>query len=116
MPDITMHLSANFYPPIPADIQLRVQEIFDELQNDSMPYILGWSDMPESWECLCDDESVFDREYDLPNGATVIGRDLLDDLRLWDALWYDCAEPEESYAEYERDSREIVGQLSLEIS
>ena len=113
MTDITMHLTANFYPPIPADIQLRVQEIFDELQNDSYPYILGWSDMPESWEYDVSDDSVFDREYQLPNGAVVTGRSILDDLRLWDAIWWDCGEPDESYADYLRAEQEIPGQLEL---
>jgi hypothetical protein len=112
MTDITMHLTANFYPPIPADIQLSVQEIFDELKNDSMPYILGWSDIPEDWEYEVSDDSVFDREYILPNGATVTGRSLLSDLRLEDALWWDCDEPNESYAEYRR-WQENVDQLEL---
>jgi hypothetical protein len=50
MTSITMHLTANFYPPIPADIQMRVQEIFDELERDSGPYIIGFADVPENWD------------------------------------------------------------------
>lgn len=95
MPEITMHLAANFYPPIPHDIQLRVQEIFDELVRDSDPYILGWKDSPEDWEYEVSDDSVFDREYELPNGRTVTGHSLMDDLRLWEALWWDCEEPQD---------------------
>lgn len=95
MPEITMHLAANFYPPIPHDIQMRIQEIFDELVRDSDPYILGWKGDEESWEYEVYDDSVFDREYTLPNGRTVTGRSLLDDLRLWDAIWWDCEEPQD---------------------
>jgi hypothetical protein len=113
MPNITVHLTANFYPPIPADIQLRVQEIFDELEADSMPYILGWADVPENWDYDVSDESVFDRTYELPNGAVVTGRSLLDDLRLWDALWWDCDEPMDTLADYEREQKEYAGQLSF---
>lgn len=113
MTDITMHLTANFYPPIPADIQMRVQQIFDELQADSGPYISGWADIPENWDYDYDDESVFDREYDLPNGARVVARNMLDELRLWDALFYDCEEPMDTWADYEKDQQEIPGQTSL---
>jgi len=117
MTSISMHLTANFYPPIPADIQERVQEIFDELQNDSYPFIAGWADIPENWDYALEDESVFDREYTLPNGATVTGRSLLDDLRLWDALWWDCGEPIECYEDYlkqeEIAAREVTGQMFL---
>jgi hypothetical protein len=113
MTSITMHLTANFYPPIPADIQMRVQEIFDELERDSGPYIIGFADVPENWDYMYDDESVFDRTYELPNGAVVTGRSLLDDLRLWDALFWDCSEPDELWADYEREQKEYAGQLSF---
>jgi hypothetical protein len=115
MTDITMHLTVNFYPPIPQDIQMRVQEIFDELEADSMPYIIGFADIPEAWDYEYDDESVFDREYELPNGAVVTGRSLLDDLRLWDALFWDCETPGETFAEYERELQEVPGQLRLDV-
>jgi hypothetical protein len=113
MTDITMHLTINFYPPIPADIQLRVQEIFDELQRDSGPHILGWADVPESWDYDLDDDSVLDRKYELPNGAVVTGRSMLDELRLWDALYWDCDEPMDTLADYEREQKEYAGQLSF---
>lgn len=116
MTDITMHLTMNFYPPIPHDIQMRVQEIFDELQADSMPYIIGFADIPEAWDYEYGDESVFDRTYELPNGATVTGRSLCDDLRLWDALFLDCETPDETFAEYERELQEIPGQMRLDIA
>ena len=106
MPNITMHLTANFYPPIPADIQMRVQEIFDELQADSYPFISGWADIPEDW-------SVLDREYDLPNGARITVRNMLEELRLWDALFWDCDEPMDTLADYEREQKEYAGQLSF---
>jgi hypothetical protein len=110
MSNITMHLTANFYPPIPHDIQLRVQEIFDELVMDSDPYILGWKDSPEYWEYEVSDDSVFDREYELPNGRTVTGQSLMDDLRLWEALWWDCEEPDEFL---DIEDEEEDNQLSL---
>ena len=119
MTDITMHLTANFYPPIPHDIQLRVQEIFDELQRDSDPYILGWADIPDNWEYEFSDESVFDRKYELPNGAVVTGRSMCDELRLWEALFWDCIEPDELWADYEREEAEwanqVPGQLRMDI-
>ena len=113
MTDITLHLTANFYPPIPADIQMRVQEIFDELERDSGPYIIGFADVPENWDYMYDDESVFDRTYELPNGAVVTGRSLLDDLRLWDALFWGCETPGETFSEYSREQKEYAGQLSF---
>ena len=113
MTNITMHLTANFYPPIPRDIQFRVQEIFDELQRDSMPYILGWADMPENWDYDYADDTVFDREYELPNGAVVTGRSMCEELRLWDAFFWDCEEPMDTYADYERELQEIPGQMRL---
>jgi hypothetical protein len=120
MPNITMHLTANFYPPIPADIQLRVQEIFDELQRDSGPYILGWADVPENWDYDYSDDSVFDREYDLPNGARVRGWEMMNELRLWDAMFWDCDEPDELWADYEREQaewdRQVPGQMRMDIA
>ena len=119
MTDIPMPLTANFSPPIPHDIQLRVQEIFDELQRDSYPYILGWADIPDNWDYEFSDESVFDREYELPNGAVVTGRSMCDELRLWEALFRDCSEPDELWADYEREEAEwanqVPGQLRLDI-
>lgn len=119
MPDITMHLTANFYPPIPADIQMRVQEIFDELVRDSGPYIIGWKEYPEEWDYDVSDHTVFDREYTLPNGAVVTGASLIEDLRLTDALWWDCEEPDEfrdldddEYLDYS-ESQQIPGQLEM---
>ena len=113
MPNITMHLTANFYPPMPVEIQMRAQEIFDELAEDSGPYILGWKDHPEDWSYEVSDHSVFDREFDLPNGAKVVGRNFLDHLRLWDALWWDCEEPDELLADYLREKEQIPGQMEL---
>ena len=113
MTDITMHLTANFYPPIPHDIQLRVQEIFDEIVQDADPYILGWADRPDEWEQELSDESVLDRAYTLPNGKVVIAGQMLEELRLWDALWLDCETPGETFADYEREQKEYAGQLSF---
>lgn len=117
MTNIGLHLTANFYPPIPADIQFRVQEIFDELQRDSMPCIIGWADMPEDWEYEFADETVFDREYWLPNDAIVTGRSMCDELRLWDAFFWDCEEPNESYEDYMKQEderfRQVPGQMNL---
>lgn len=115
MTNITMHLTANFYPPIPADIQMRVQEIFDEVVRDGMPYITGWADIPEDWCYEYEDWSVLDREYDLPNGARIVVRDMLDELRLWDALFWDVT-PEfldEGVVFDYAESKEYPGQLSL---
>ena len=116
MTNITMHLTANFYPPIPADIQLRVQEIFDELQRDSDPFISGWADIPEDWCYEYEDWSVFDREYKLPNGAVVTGRSLCDDLRLWDALFWDCDEPMDTWEDHEREAIELANQVPGQLS
>jgi hypothetical protein len=113
MTDITMHLTMNFYPPIPHDIQLRVQEIFDEIVQDGMPYITGWADVPEDWCYEYEDWSVLDREYDLPNGARITVRNMLEELRLWDAIFWDCEEPMDTLADYERDQKEYAGQLSF---
>jgi hypothetical protein len=38
---------------------------------------------------------------------------MLDELRLWDAVWWDCGEPDDAYADYERDQKEYAGQLSF---
>jgi len=119
MPDITMHLSANFYPPIPADIQLSVQEFFDEFVDEAGPYIIGWSDIPEDWEYEIANEDALNNEWELPNGRIIKAQHMLDELRLWDAIWYDCTEPEESYAGYLRwqeSLKEDPNQLTLEIS
>ena len=116
MTDITMHLTANFYPPIPADIQLRVQEIFDELQRDSDPFISGWADIPEDWCYEYEDWSVFDRKYELPNGAVVTGRSLCDDLRLWDALFWECDEPMDTWEDHEREAIELANQVPGQLS
>lgn len=114
MTDITMHLTANFYPPIPHDIQMAVQVFFDEIVEDGMPWIILDSD-----DCIVDrdlyDRSVLDRTRTLPNGATITARGMLDELRLWEALWWDCEpdilddDPELQYAE----SKEYPGQLSF---
>jgi|694.fasta_scaffold141673_3 hypothetical protein len=116
MTNITMHLTANFYPPIPADIQLRVQEIFDELQRDSDPFISGWADIPEDWCYEYEDWSVFDRKYELPNGAVVTGRSLCDDLRLWDALFWECDEPMDTWEDHEREAIELANQVPGQLS
>ena len=116
MTDITMHLTANFYPPIPADIQMACQEFFDEIVRDGMPWIILMSDDPgDVWEQDLADRSVLDRTKILPNGATITARGMLDELRLWDALFWDCTpeflddgEPLD-YAE----SKEYAGQLSF---
>ena len=56
---------------------------------------------------------MLDREYELPNGAVITGRSMLEELRLWDALWWDCETPGETYADYEREQKEFAGQLSF---
>ncbi len=92
---IMWHLEANFFPPIPNDIRVRVAEIFDEVVRDAGPFITGWADIPEDWCFEYDDWAVLDREYGLPNGARVSVRSMLDELRLWDALFMNCEEPSE---------------------
>ena len=114
MTDITLHLTANFYPPIPHDIQRACQEFFDELVADSMPWVIADKD-----GCIIDrdlsNSTVLDRTRILPNGAEVTGWSMIDELRLWEALFYDCEpeilddDPELQYAE----SKEISGQLSF---
>ena len=92
MTDITMHLTANFYPPIPHDIQMACQEFFDEIQADSMPWMIVDSD-GNVVDQDTDNPDVFDRTKILPNGAEITGYSMLDELRLWDVLWWEC-EPE----------------------
>ena len=113
MTDITMHLTANFYPPIPADILLSVQEFFDEFVKEAGPYILGWSDEPDCWTYDLSNEDALEMEWELPNGRIIKAQHMLDDLRLWDAVWWDCEEPSESYAEYLRSEEEVPGQMEL---
>ena len=113
MTDITMHLTANFYPPIPADIQLSLQEFFDEFVSEADPYILGWSDIPEEWQYEISNEDALEMEWELPNGRTIKAQHMLDELRLWDAVWYDCEQPDESYADYLRELDQTPGQMSL---
>ena len=113
MTDITMHLTANFYPPIPADIQLSVQEFFDEFVEEAGPYILGWSDIPEDWEYEMSNEDALEMEWELPNGRIIKAQHMLDELRLWDAIWWDCDEPDQSSEEYLRELEEIPGQMEL---
>ena len=116
MTDITMHLTANFYPPIPHDIQKAVQEFFDEIVRDGMPWVIMMSDDPgDVWEQDLTDRSVLDRTKILPNGATITARGMLDELRLWDALFWDVT-PEflddGETLEY-AESKEYPGQLSF---
>ena len=114
MTDITLHLTANFYPPIPHDIQMAVQEFFDEIVEDGMPWVILDSD-----DCIVErdlhEPSVLDRTRTLPNGAVITGHSMIDELRLWDALFYDVepqyldSDPQLQYAE----SKEYPGQLSF---
>ena len=114
MTDITMHLTANFYPPIPHDIQRACQEFFDEIVEDGMP----WSIMDKDGHIIDQDladHEVLDRTKTLPNGAEITARGMLDELRLWDALFWEVEpemiddDPELQYAE----SKEYAGQLSF---
>ena len=84
--DITMHLTANFYPPIPADIQLSCQAFFNKLRDESG----AWYD-PDIDAYFIDNEDVFDQEWALPNGATITGYSMMEQLRLWDALYWEEA-------------------------
>jgi len=113
MTDITMHLTANFYPPIPADIQLSVQEFFDEFVEEAGPYIIGWADKPDEWEYEISNEDALTMQHKLPNGRIITAQNMLDELRLWDAIWWDCEEPMDSHADYEREQKEFAGQLSF---
>lgn len=92
MTDITLHLTANFYPPIPHDIQIACQEFFDEIQADSAPWMVIDKDGNLIDQDILD-HTVLDRTKTLPNGAEITGYSMLDELRLWDVLWWDC-EPE----------------------
>jgi hypothetical protein len=82
--DITYHLTANFYPPIPHDIQLSCQSFFDKLREEAG----AWYD-PEHDEYFIDNEEAFDQEWTLPNGVTLTGQSMMDQLRLWDALYWE---------------------------
>jgi len=113
MPNITMHLTANFYPPIPADIQLSVQEFFDKFILEADPFISGWADIPDNWEYEIGDEGALDMEWELPNGRIIKAINMLDELRLWDAVWWDCEPPMDTLADYEREQKEYAGQLSF---
>ena len=113
MTDITMHLTANFYPPIPADIQIACQTFFDQIVEDANPRLFMDSDGNIVDQDI--DDYVLDRTVILPNGAEITARGMLDELRLWEALWWDCEpeiideDPELQYAE----SKEYAGQLSF---
>jgi len=113
MTDITMHLTSNFYPPIPADIQLSLQEFFDEFVKEAGPYILGWSDEPDYWDYEMSNEDALEMEWELPNGRIIKAQHMLDELRLWDAIWWGCEEPSETWEEYLRSEEEYVNQLEL---
>ena len=113
MTDITMHLTANFYPPIPADIQLSVQEFFDKFVEEADPYIVGWSDIPEDWEYEMSNEDALEMEWELPNGRIIKAQHMIDDLRLWDAIWWDCDEPDQSSEDYLRELEQAPGQMEL---
>jgi hypothetical protein len=97
MTDITLHLAANFYPPIPHDIQLSVQEFFDNFIQEAGPYIVGWEDRPDGWEYEIDNHGALDMDWTLPNGRTITARGMLDELRLWDAIWWECDQPVDCY-------------------
>lgn len=88
MADIGLHLTSNFYPPIPDEIQATVQSFFDEIVRDGQPLTLTLRN-----EAVLDqrlrDPSVLDRSCTLPNGATVRAEDMMNELRLWDYLFAD---------------------------
>ena len=84
--DITMHLTSNFYPPIPHDIQLSCQEFFDKLRDECM----AWYDQ-DSDEYFMENEEALEQEWELPNGRIVKGYKFVDELRLWDALYWEAA-------------------------
>ena len=92
MTDITMHLTANFYPPLPADIQTACQNFFDSIVADAMPWMIVDKDGNVIDQDITDYD-VLDRTMILPNGAEITALGMLDELRLWEALWFDC-EPE----------------------
>ena len=114
MTDITMHLTANFYPPIPADIQLACQTFFDQIVEDAMP----WQIMDKDGNIIdqdISDHDVLDRTLILPNGAEITAGGMLDELRLWEVLFWDVEtevlddDPQLQYAE----SKEVSGQPSF---
>jgi hypothetical protein len=114
MTDITVHLTANFYPPIPADIQMACQNFFDSIVADGMPWMIVDKDGNIIDQDI-EDHDVLDRTMILPNGATITARGMLDELRLWEALWWDC-EPEMLDEDHElqySESKEYAGQLSF---
>jgi hypothetical protein len=100
MADITTHLSVNFDPPISYDIQMSVQKFFDSFVAEADPHITGWADRPDEWTFEIGNEAALDMEWQLPNGVTIKARNMLNDLRLWDAIWWECPEPEVSYADH----------------
>lgn len=114
MTDITMHLTANFYPPIPHDIQRSCQTFFDQIVEDAMPWIIMDKDGNIIDQDIADHD-VLDRTLVLPNGAEITAGGMLEELRLWEALFFDCEpeiiddDPELQYAE----SKEYAGQLSF---
>ena len=114
MTDITMHLTANFYPPIPHDIQMVCQNFFDTIVEDGMPWMTVDKDGNIIDQDIADYD-VLDRTMTLPNGATITARGMLDELRLWDALFWDVT-PEflddGETLEY-AESKEYPGQLSF---
>lgn len=90
MADITVHLTANFDPPIPQDIQLTLQDFFDEIVRDGVPRIIMMDDDPGSaWDHDLTDRTVLDRTRTLPNGGEITAEGMLDEFRLWDALFRD---------------------------
>src|SRR5210317_1321938 len=82
--DITLYLTNNFYPPIPKDIQLSCQAFFDKLQYDANVWY-----SPDADEYFIENEDAFDQEWTLPNGVTLTGQSMMDQLRLWEMLFWD---------------------------
>ena len=112
MTDITMHLTANFYPPIPHDIQMACQNFFDSIVADAMPWMIVDKDGNVIDQDITDHD-VLDRTMTLPNGAEITASGMLDELRLWEALWFDC-EPQLLDYEAEGDYDE-TNQTPLEV-
>lgn len=100
MADITTHLSVNFYPPISHDIQISVQEFFDNFVTEADPFITEWVDRPGEWKFEIGNEAALEMEWERPNGVTITARNMLNELRLWDAIWWECPEPEVPYADH----------------
>ena len=114
MTDITMHLTANFYPPIHHDIQRACQNFFDSIVEDAMPWMIVDKDGHVIDQDIADHD-VLDRTMTLPNGAEITARGMLDELRLWDALFWDVT-PEfldEGVTLDYAESKEFPGQLSF---